>query len=126
MKITHITERTMTHDLRIAALLLIAAVAMAACTHTSGFREEQGKVLTLAEQGYFFVGGHYTQTNDEQIMTGQMYVQYQIPQNRSQAYPVVMWHGGGQTGTNFMGTPDGRKGWADYFLERGYAVYIVD
>jgi pimeloyl-ACP methyl ester carboxylesterase len=37
-----------------------------------------------------------------------------------------MWHGGGQTGTNFMGTPDGRKGWGDYFLQRGYAVYIVD
>ena len=59
-------------------------------------------------------------------MTGQMYVQYQIPQNRTQPYPVVMWHGGGQTGTNFMGTPDGRKGWGDYFLQRGYAVYIVD
>ena len=25
-----------------------------------------------------------------------------------------------------MGTPDGRKGWGDYFLQRGYAVYIVD
>lgn len=37
-----------------------------------------------------------------------------------------MWHGGGQTGTNFMGTPDGRMGWGDYFLQRGHAVYIVD
>ena len=37
-----------------------------------------------------------------------------------------MWHGGGQTGTNFLGTPDGRPGWADYFLQQGYAVYIVD
>jgi pimeloyl-ACP methyl ester carboxylesterase len=25
-----------------------------------------------------------------------------------------------------MGTPDGRQGWGDYFLQRGYAVYIVD
>ena len=83
-------------------------------------------MLTLADQGYFFVGGRYTKTSDGQIMTGQMYVQYQIPQNRTQPYPVVMWHGGGQTGTNFMGTPDGRKGWSDYFVERGYAVYIVD
>jgi pimeloyl-ACP methyl ester carboxylesterase len=38
----------------------------------------------------------------------------------------VMIHGGGQTGTNFTGTPDGRDGWAQYFLRRGYAVYVVD
>jgi len=84
------------------------------------------KRIALAEQGYFFVGGEYSKSKDGQIMTGQMYVQYQIPENRTQPYPVVMWHGGGQTGTNFMGTPDGRKGWGDYFLQRGYAVYIVD
>ena len=83
-------------------------------------------MITLSEQGYFFVGGRYTKSGDAQIMSGQMYVQYQIPHNRTQPYPVVMWHGGSQTGTNFMGTPDGRKGWGDYFLERGYAVYIVD
>ena len=83
-------------------------------------------MLSIAEQGYFYVGGRYTKTSTGQIMTGQMYVQYQVPQNRTQPYPVVMWHGGGQTGTNFMGTPDGRTGWSDYFLQRGYAVYIVD
>ena len=81
---------------------------------------------TIAEQGYFYVGGSYTETSDGRIMTGQMYVQYQIPAERTQPYPVVMWHGGGQTGTNFMGTPDGRKGWGEYFLQCGYAVYIVD
>jgi pimeloyl-ACP methyl ester carboxylesterase len=25
-----------------------------------------------------------------------------------------------------MGTPDGRSGWADYFLKQGYVVYLVD
>src|SRR5688572_21857030 len=83
-------------------------------------------MLTIAAQGCFYVGGEYRQTSDGQIRAGQMYVQYQIPADRTQTHPVVMWHGGGQTGTNFMGTPDGRKGWSDYFLERGYAVYIVD
>jgi len=85
-----------------------------------------GKAIALSDQGYFFVGGAYTKTKDGQVMTGQMFVQYQVPQNRTQPYPVVMWHGGGQTGTNFLGTPDGRPGWADYFLQRGYAVYVVD
>src|SRR5687767_8758378 len=87
---------------------------------------ESSRRLVLAEQGYFFVGGEYASTSDGEIRTGQMYVQYQIPEDRTQPYPIVMWHGGGQTGTNFMGTPDGRKGWGDYFLQRGYAVYIVD
>jgi pimeloyl-ACP methyl ester carboxylesterase len=55
-----------------------------------------------------------------------MFVQFQIPQARKHKYPIIMWHGGGQTGTNFLGTPDGRPGWADYFLHQGYAVYVVD
>ena len=37
-----------------------------------------------------------------------------------------MIHGGSQTGTNFTGTPDGREGWAQYFVRRGHAVYVVD
>ena len=82
--------------------------------------------LVIAKQGYFFVAGQYTTAKDGQIMTGQMFVQFQIPQQRKHRYPIVMWHGGGQTGTNFLATPDGRPGWADYFLRAGYAVYVVD
>jgi len=107
-------------------LLFAAILATYGCAHSPGARQEDSRMLTLAEQGYFFVGGRYTKTADGQISSGQMYVEYQIPQNRTQAYPVVMWHGGGQTGTNFTGTPDGRKGWRDHFLQRGYAVYVVD
>jgi len=92
----------------------------------SGNMSQGGAPLVIAEQGYFFVGGHYTDTADGQIMTGQMFVQYHVPHERRHPYPLVMWHGGGQTGTNFLGTPDGRKGWAQYFLEQGYAVYVVD
>jgi pimeloyl-ACP methyl ester carboxylesterase len=55
-----------------------------------------------------------------------MYVEYQIPHDIAHPYPVVMIHGGRQTGTNFTGTPDGRDGWAQYFLRRGYVVYVVD
>ncbi len=109
-----------------ATLLGLALSALTGCTTMTPDESASSRRLVLAEQGYFFVGGEYTKTTDGEIRTGQMYVQYQIPENRTQPYPVVMWHGGGQTGTNFMGTPDGRKGWGDYFLQRGYAVYIVD
>ena len=82
--------------------------------------------MVIAKQGYFFAGGQYTTSKDGQIMVGQMFVQYQIPQARTKKYPIIMIHGGGQTGTNFLGTPDGRPGWAEYFLRQGYAVYVVD
>jgi pimeloyl-ACP methyl ester carboxylesterase len=114
--------------MKYAAAVAVFAVtlALSGCAHHSRHHQEPTRMLSIAEQGYFFVGGRYTQTSDGHIMSGQMHVQYQIPQHRTQPYPIVMWHGGGQTGTNFMGTPDGRTGWGDYFLQRGYAVYIVD
>jgi pimeloyl-ACP methyl ester carboxylesterase len=77
-------------------------------------------------QGYFFVGGQYVETDKGPLMERQMYVEYQLPEKQTQRYPLVLIHGAAQTGTNFTGTPDGRKGWAQYFVERGYAVYIVD
>lgn len=80
--------------------------------------------LSIADQGCFFTGGRYREQDD--TMAGQMYVQYQIPAKQRFPYPIVMIHGGGQTGVNFLSTPDGRHGWADYFLAQGYAVYVVD
>jgi pimeloyl-ACP methyl ester carboxylesterase len=81
--------------------------------------------LELADQGCFFVAGRYAGARGD-TMVGQMYVQYQVPARRSCDYPIVMVHGGGQTGVNFLGTPDGRRGWSDYFIARGFAVYVVD
>ena len=85
--------------------------------------------LRIQEQGAFFVGGGYDDAGDPSRMSGQMYVRYQIPARTATSaprYPVVMVHGGGQQGTNFTGTPDGRPGWADYFLKKGWPVYVVD
>jgi pimeloyl-ACP methyl ester carboxylesterase len=38
--------------------------------------------------------------------------------------PVV--HGGCHTGLCYLSTPDGRRGWADYFARAGHEVYVVD
>ncbi len=99
-----------------AALAVIAAPAFAAET----------LALEIASQGYIFAGGNYVDGPDGKYMSGQAYVEYQIPKNRTHPYPIVMIEGGGQSGSNFTGTPDGREGWAQYFLKRGYAVYVVD
>ena len=77
-------------------------------------------------QGYFFVGGRYVETDKGPLMARQMYVEYYLPAVQTRPYPLVMIHGAAQTGTNFTGTPDGRKGWAQFFVERGYVVYVID
>src|SRR6185312_11206213 len=85
-----------------------------------------GKPLVIAKEGYMFVGGTYHTFQGAQYVSGQAYVEYQIPQNLKHPYPIVMIEGFGLTGTNFTGTPDGREGWAQYFLRQGYAVYVYD
>lgn len=82
--------------------------------------------LRIASQGYFFVGGYYVESNGGQVRTGQMHVEFQIPENQTQPWPIVMLAGNTQSGLNYTGTPDGREGWAQFFLRRGYAVYVVD
>jgi pimeloyl-ACP methyl ester carboxylesterase len=84
------------------------------------------KPLALATFGHFFIGGRIDHKVQGSPMVGQMYVEYFIPQALKFPHPIVMIHGGSQTGTNFTATPDGREGWAQYFVRRGYTVYVVD
>ena len=89
---------------------LLPVLVSAGLTHAA--------TLSIAKQGFFYAGGHEG--------LDAMFVQYQIPSNRSVPWPVVMIHGQYQNGSNFLGTPDDRPGWAEYFLSRGFAVYVVD
>jgi pimeloyl-ACP methyl ester carboxylesterase len=80
----------------------------------------------FVSRDFFYVGGKYVGPPGQEVMAGQMYVEEIRPRRVTQKYPMVFFHGGSETATNWMGTPDGRPGWADYFLEQGYAVYLVD
>ena len=106
------------------ALLLAMIPASILSAAPAGAQESEP--LTLAQASYFFVGGRIDTAAEGSPMLGHMYVESMIPARRSEPYPIVMVHGGGQTGTNFTGTPDTREGWAQYFARRGYAVYVVD
>ncbi|MCW0196607.1 alpha/beta hydrolase [Sphingopyxis sp.] len=60
-------------------------------------------------------------------VAGQMHVFYQIPAKvPPRHYPILFIHGSRLTGASFLGTPDGRPGWATWFLARGWPVYVVD
>src|SRR4030088_401031 len=104
------------------AMVVSAAVLLAA---SLAHAQERGP-LTLASASYFFVGGKIDTSAQGSPMVGHIYVEYMIPARRSHPYPILMLHGASHTGTNFTGTPDGREGWAQYFVRRGYAVYVVD
>jgi pimeloyl-ACP methyl ester carboxylesterase len=105
------------HALMIAALY---AAGMAGA-HAAG-----DPPLILAKEGYFYVGGHPATVDGHQYVAGQMYTEYRIPAKQTHPYPIIMVHGGTMSGINYTGTPDGREGWAQYFVRRGYAVYVVD
>ena len=78
----------------------------------------------LASKSSFYIGGEYV--GDPPVMGGQMYVDVWEPNNITQPYPIVLFHGNGQTGVGWQQTPDGRPGWAYYLLEQGYVLYMVD
>ncbi len=82
--------------------------------------------MSLARDGFFYIGGKPSKVGDRTIITGQMFVEYRIPAKQTHPYPIVMVHGGTRAGTTYLGTPDGREGWAQYFVRQGYAVYVVD
>src|SRR6058998_36443 len=97
------------------------------------------KPLVIEDQGSFFIGGVPKVTDyatvpgpnqpntPNQIMIGQMYVQFQIPARKaSNVPPVIMVHGSGHTGACLESTPDGREGWQPYFVRRGISTYVVD
>src|SRR5262245_33273362 len=109
--------------------VLLATIAAAAAGTLGG-------PLELQDQGSFFVGGRPAAsshlgtgpagpTPPGEIMVGQMYVQFFIP--RSVRGPaVIMVPGSGHTGATYETTPDGREGWATYFVRNNFPVFIVD
>src|SRR6185369_2020674 len=109
-----------------AALAAALLVGLSAPAMADNRLFDASRPLEVADQGVFSIPGRYVEVDKQTIMVGQMFVQYQVPKHRTRPQPVVMIHGGGQTASNFLSTPDGRRGWADDFVANGYAVYVVD
>jgi hypothetical protein len=116
-----------TRGLSLAILLLAAATVLAA---------PKGPPLQIAEQGSFLVGGTMMTapgrfdplkpTPDGQTYRGDhAYVFYQVPTN-ARKYPLIMWHGIGQFSKTWETTPDGREGYQNIFLRRGFSTYVLD
>lgn len=119
-----------------AALVLISTGLLASACVTA---EENGRSAPLAiqEQGSFAVGGTVITSPGTfdplkpTVAAGQTYhgdhayAFYQVPVN-ARRLPLVMWHGAGQFSKTWETTPDGREGFQNIFLHRGFATYLVD
>jgi pimeloyl-ACP methyl ester carboxylesterase len=101
--------------------------------------------VVVDEIGSFFVGGQTVAVRDLDPVEArftphsraikieqngdfdafQMYVQY-VKVADGDGGPLLLWHGGGLTGSIWERTPDERPGWQSHFLEAGYDVYISD
>jgi pimeloyl-ACP methyl ester carboxylesterase len=82
----------------------------------------------IAEHNYFWLGvERTTRPAGGTVTTGeQMFVEYFVPAESRQPYPLVFVHGGGGQSIAFLGPGDGRPGWAHHALRRGYTVYLLD
>ncbi|KAL3419707.1 hypothetical protein PVAG01_08205 [Phlyctema vagabunda] len=104
----------------LSSVLLIVTSALLAL----GVQAENGEAF--AKRDYFMVGGNYVNTSAGHLFVNQMYVEHLTPETKQQLYPVIFIHGQGQDGSNFLNKPDGSRGWASWFLNEGYEVYIID
>jgi hypothetical protein len=113
----------------VAALLFALPAALAADKSSPG-------PLTLQSQGSFFVGGRDVQSDtlstlpayapSGTISIDQMYVHYEVPARAGKHVPLTLIHGCCLTGKTWETTPDGRMGWDEFFVRKGYPVYVID
>jgi pimeloyl-ACP methyl ester carboxylesterase len=114
--------------------LFAVCLTLTACSTTA----VNGKLepLSIEKQGSFAIGGTVItnpgtfdpvkMTADGQTLHGDhLYAFYQIPVN-ARKFPLVLWHGFGQSSKTWETTPDGREGYQNIFLRRGFGVYVID
>ena len=123
----------------IIGALALAAIVFSSCCNKNGESATAG--LVIEKQGVFASGGRITDPIPGNYDPTQNWMDpdrkgttthvdhantfYQIPADGN-GTPVVFLHGYGQTRTGWQATPDGREGWADLFLKKGYSTFLVD
>lgn len=99
-------------------------------------KNDKSKTLLIQAQGSFAIGGTVIsnpgafdpikRAPEGQTLHGDhAYVFYQIPVN-ARKLPLVFLHGNVQFRKTWESTPDGREGFQNIFLRRGFGVYLLD
>lgn len=85
-----------------------------------------GGPLITSRRGFFWVGAERAEHPFGTVGRGAMFAGWEAPEHPRHPEPVILIHGGGGQGTDWLGTPDGRPGWATYLVQEGYVVYVID
>lgn len=105
----------------IAALILCATPVLG-----EGAKAENDKPIVLKTMGSLLFGGTVTQKENGETFHGDHgYAQFYIPLH-SRTYPIILWHGIGQSGRSFESTPDSREGYQAILPRRDWSIYIID
>ncbi len=129
MKRSEASERRIFISLLSSAFICISACAIPKNANTPA--------MLIQSQGSFAVGGTKVtepgtfDLNNALKPQGQTshgdhaYAFYQIP-DKARKYPMVFLHGAGQSKKTWETTPDGREGFQNIFVRRGFGVYLLD
>jgi pimeloyl-ACP methyl ester carboxylesterase len=79
-----------------------------------------------ARRGRFWISGERVAKDGLTYQHAPMFAEWEAPVEVTRPHPIVLVHGGGFQGTEWLETPDGRPGWAQRLVENGYAVIVVD
>lgn len=125
---------------KMGLIVAITGIFFSSCSNENDNIVPEGALL-VKEQGSFTVGGTVIENsgtydsnnfnNWQPYPEGQTYhgdhayVFYQIPYNSKQL-PLVFLHGAGQSSKTWETTADGREGFQNIFLRRGFSTYLVD
>jgi pimeloyl-ACP methyl ester carboxylesterase len=124
----------------------MAAAVLAGLIVSASATVAPGEDIVLRGMGSFHIGGRIAEISGKpvrdivrvpggppskldpngQYQVEQMYAQYFLPKVRAGKVPLLMWHGGGLTGVTYETTPDGREGWLNMFVRKGWDVYVSD
>jgi len=119
-------------------ILLLYAVVITASS-CAATRNHRNSNLVIKEQGTFSAGGKVVKSDGlfdalkpwnvpqgGQTRHGDHAdVFYQVPIH-AKHHSMIFLHGYGQSRRSWQTTADGREGFADLFLRKGYSVYLVD
>ena len=104
-----------------------AVSALPAAAQRAVVANSPGPVLDIAQWSYYWHGVEHATLARGTVCNGmQIYVEHWIPAQVRHPYPVVLIHGGYRQGSDWISTPDGRRGWASLLIEKGYKVYVLD
>jgi pimeloyl-ACP methyl ester carboxylesterase len=118
----------------LAPAIVLTAVSSAHCQDFTQIKTPS-EPLVLESVGSFYVGGESVLQSKEDlgnfapgghVTVGQMYVQFMKPHKKANTTSFVLIHGMTLTGKTYETTPDGRMGWNEYFVRKGYDTHVVD